>query len=156
MFGAGTCCVPEASRVERSPRGDSSMRWKRDSRRLIFVQRPPRGLPSSLPPPVAAASYGVPRESSIHLMSKRMVKTIAEDRKSLTLAEMISKRVYATWFGIHFLLITAVCFAGLFSLIAEGATICRRRSISTRARRSWLQHGCWASRPLRPVPFGAG
>jgi hypothetical protein len=36
---------------------------------------------------------------------------------------MISKRVYAAWFGIHFLLITAVCFAGLFSLIAEGATI---------------------------------
>jgi len=36
---------------------------------------------------------------------------------------MISKRIYATWFGMHFWLITAVCFAGLFSLIAEGATI---------------------------------
>jgi hypothetical protein len=36
---------------------------------------------------------------------------------------MISKRIYAAWFGIHFLLITAVCFAGLFSLIAEGATM---------------------------------
>src|SRR2546430_5091021 len=36
---------------------------------------------------------------------------------------MKSKRIYAAWFGIHFLLITAVCFAGLFSLIAEGATI---------------------------------
>ena len=36
---------------------------------------------------------------------------------------MNSKRSYAAWFGIHFLLITAVCFAGLFSLIAEGATI---------------------------------
>ena len=36
---------------------------------------------------------------------------------------MISKRVYVAWFGIHFFLITAVCFAGLFSLIAEGATI---------------------------------
>ena len=36
---------------------------------------------------------------------------------------MNSKRIYAAWFGIHFLLITAVCFAGLFSLIAEGATI---------------------------------
>jgi hypothetical protein len=36
---------------------------------------------------------------------------------------MFSKRVYAAWFGLHFLLITAVCFAGLFSLIAEGATI---------------------------------
>jgi hypothetical protein len=36
---------------------------------------------------------------------------------------MISKRVYATWAGVHFLLITAVCFSGLFSLVAEGATI---------------------------------
>jgi hypothetical protein len=36
---------------------------------------------------------------------------------------MISKRVYVAWLGIHFFLITAVCFAGLFSLIAEGATI---------------------------------
>src|SRR5207244_10689116 len=36
---------------------------------------------------------------------------------------MISKRIYAAWVGIHFFLITAVCFAGLFSLVAEGATI---------------------------------
>lgn len=36
---------------------------------------------------------------------------------------MFPKRIYAAWFGIHFLLITAVCFAGLFSLIAEGATL---------------------------------
>jgi hypothetical protein len=36
---------------------------------------------------------------------------------------MFSKRIYAASFGIHFFLITAVCFAGLFSLIAEGATI---------------------------------
>jgi hypothetical protein len=36
---------------------------------------------------------------------------------------MDSKRICAGWFGIHFVLITAVCFAGLFSLIAEGATI---------------------------------
>jgi hypothetical protein len=36
---------------------------------------------------------------------------------------MISKRVYVTWFGIHFFLITIVCSAGVFSLIAEGATI---------------------------------
>jgi hypothetical protein len=35
---------------------------------------------------------------------------------------MISKRIYVTWFGIHFFLITAVCFAGLFSLVAEGAS----------------------------------
>ena len=36
---------------------------------------------------------------------------------------MNSKGIHAAWFGIHFLLITAVCLAGLFSLIAEGATI---------------------------------
>jgi hypothetical protein len=36
---------------------------------------------------------------------------------------MFSKRVHVIWFGIHFFLITAVCFAGLFWLIAEGATL---------------------------------
>jgi hypothetical protein len=36
---------------------------------------------------------------------------------------MISKRVYVAWFGIHFFLITAVCLAGLFTLVAEHATI---------------------------------
>jgi hypothetical protein len=36
---------------------------------------------------------------------------------------MFSKRIGAVWFGIHFSLVTAVCFAGLFSLIAEGATM---------------------------------
>jgi hypothetical protein len=33
------------------------------------------------------------------------------------------KRIYAAWFGAHFFLITAVCFAGIFSLVAEGATM---------------------------------
>lgn len=33
------------------------------------------------------------------------------------------KRIHAAWFGIHFFLVTAVCFAGLFWLIAEGSTI---------------------------------
>jgi hypothetical protein len=36
---------------------------------------------------------------------------------------MISKGVYVAWFGTHFFLVAAVCFAGMFSLIAEGATI---------------------------------
>jgi hypothetical protein len=36
---------------------------------------------------------------------------------------MTSKPVYATWFVIHFFLIAAVCFAGVFSLIAEGSTM---------------------------------
>jgi len=36
---------------------------------------------------------------------------------------MYWKRIHATWFGIHFFLITAVCLAGVFWLIAEGSTI---------------------------------
>jgi len=36
---------------------------------------------------------------------------------------MLAKRIYAAWFGIHFFLITAVSLAGVFSLVAEGATI---------------------------------
>src|SRR6266536_169699 len=36
---------------------------------------------------------------------------------------MLSKGIHATLFGIHFFLITAVCLAGIFSLIAEGATV---------------------------------
>jgi hypothetical protein len=36
---------------------------------------------------------------------------------------MARKRIYAAWFGAHFSLITAVCFAGIFSLVAEGATM---------------------------------
>ena len=43
---------------------------------------------------------------------------------------MYSKRIHAAWFGIHFFLITAVCLAGVFWLIAQGSTIlpsaCRR------------------------------
>ena len=36
---------------------------------------------------------------------------------------MTAKRIYAAWFVVHFFLITAVCFAGVFSLIAEGSTM---------------------------------
>lgn len=36
---------------------------------------------------------------------------------------MFSKRLYVAWFLVHFSLVTAVCFAGLFSLVAEGTTI---------------------------------
>jgi hypothetical protein len=36
---------------------------------------------------------------------------------------MCSKRIHAAWFGIHFFLLTAVCLAGIFWLIAQGATI---------------------------------
>jgi hypothetical protein len=36
---------------------------------------------------------------------------------------MISKRICAAWFVVHFFLIAAVCLAGIFSLIAEGTTM---------------------------------
>ena len=36
---------------------------------------------------------------------------------------MLLKRIHAIWFLVHFLLITAVCLAGIFSLIAEGTTM---------------------------------
>jgi hypothetical protein len=36
---------------------------------------------------------------------------------------MFSKRLYAVWFVLHFFLIAAVCSAGVFSLVAEGATM---------------------------------
>jgi hypothetical protein len=50
---------------------------------------------------------------------------------------MTSKRIYAAWFGIHFFLLTAVCFAGLFSLVAEGATVLPS-ALHTYARRAEL------------------
>jgi hypothetical protein len=36
---------------------------------------------------------------------------------------MLSKRVHAAWFVVHFFIITAVCFAGVFSLIAAASTV---------------------------------
>ncbi len=36
---------------------------------------------------------------------------------------MTSKCVHGIWFVIHFFLVTAVCLAGVFSLIAAGATV---------------------------------
>jgi hypothetical protein len=36
---------------------------------------------------------------------------------------MTSKRIHTAWFVVHFLLVTAVCLAGVFSLIAEGSTV---------------------------------
>ena len=36
---------------------------------------------------------------------------------------MYWKRIDVAWFGLHFFLLTAVCFAGVFWLIAQGATV---------------------------------
>ena len=36
---------------------------------------------------------------------------------------MCLKQTHAAWFGVHFFLVTAVCLAGVFWLIAQGSTI---------------------------------
>ncbi len=53
----------------------------------------------------------------------RRVKRIAQDAECSYDYEVISKRISAAWFVLHFFLIAAVCFAGIFSLIADGTTI---------------------------------
>src|SRR5213080_472952 len=55
---------------------------------------------------------------------------------------MASKAIYAAWFGIHFFLLTAVCLAGIFSLIAESSTIfpaaCEKSAREAELVASWL------------------
>jgi hypothetical protein len=36
---------------------------------------------------------------------------------------MARKRIYTAWVGIHFFLITLICFRGIFALVAQGETI---------------------------------
>jgi hypothetical protein len=67
---------------------------------------------------------------------------------------MLWKAIYAAWFGIHFFLVTAVCLAGIFSLIAESSTIlasaCEKSAREAELVASWLlakQAG--ASNPIR-------
>src|SRR6266480_5232386 len=44
-------------------------------------------------------------------------------QNATTIYDMFSKRIYATWFIVHFFLLMAVCSAGIFSLIAQGSTV---------------------------------
>jgi hypothetical protein len=69
---------------------------------------------------------------------------------------MYWRRIHAAWFGIHFFLITAVCLAGVFWLIAERSTIlpsawdeyARKAQLVA----SWcLGKETGASNPVRPV-----
>jgi hypothetical protein len=50
---------------------------------------------------------------------------------------MFPRRIYAAWFVVHFSLITAVCFAGIFSLVAAGTTMLPS-GLETCARRAEL------------------
>jgi hypothetical protein len=67
---------------------------------------------------------------------------------------MYSKRIHAAWFGIHFFLITAVCFAGVFWLIAQGSTIlpsaCNEYAQKAELGATWcLGKEAEASNPVR-------
>ena len=67
---------------------------------------------------------------------------------------MYSKRIHAGWFGIHFFLITAVCLAGVFWLIAQGSTIlssaCNEYAQKAQLGATWcLGKEAAASNPVR-------
>ena len=67
---------------------------------------------------------------------------------------MYSKRIHAAWFGIHFFLITAVCLAGVFWLIAQGSTIlpsaCNKYAQKAELGATWcLGKEAGASNPVR-------
>ena len=67
---------------------------------------------------------------------------------------MHSKRIHAAWFGIHFFLITAVCLAGVFWLIAQGSTIlpsaCNEYAQKAELGATWcLGKEAGASNPVR-------
>src|SRR5213592_1727516 len=67
---------------------------------------------------------------------------------------MLSKAICAAWFVIHFFLVTAVCLAGIFSLIAESSTIlssaCEKSAREAELVASWLlAKQAEASNPIR-------
>jgi hypothetical protein len=67
---------------------------------------------------------------------------------------MCSKRIHAAWFGTHFFLLTAVCVAGVFWLIAQGSTIlpsaCDKYAHKAELGATWcLGKEAGASNPLR-------
>jgi hypothetical protein len=70
------------------------------------------------------------------------------------LNDMHLKRMCTAWFGVHFMLLTAVCFAGVFWLIAEGSTIlpssCDEYARKAELIASWcLGKEASASNPVR-------
>jgi hypothetical protein len=67
---------------------------------------------------------------------------------------MYWKRIHAAWFGIHFFLLTVVCFAGVFWLIAQGSTILPAASDEYARKAELIATWCLgkeapASNPLR-------
>jgi hypothetical protein len=69
-------------------------------------------------------------------------------------SEMRSNVIRAAWFGMHFFLLTAVCLAGVFWLIAQGSTIlpsaCDEYARKAELGATWcLGKEAGASNPLR-------
>jgi len=67
---------------------------------------------------------------------------------------MYSKRIHTAWFGLHFFLLTAVCLAGVFWLIAQGSTIlpsaCNEYAQKAELGATWcLGKEAGASNPVR-------
>jgi hypothetical protein len=67
---------------------------------------------------------------------------------------MYWKRIHAAWFVIHFFLLTAVCLAGTFWLVAEGSTIlpsaCNEYARKAELTATWcLGKEAGASNPIR-------
>jgi hypothetical protein len=69
---------------------------------------------------------------------------------------MYSKRIHVAWFGIHFFLLTAVCLAGVFWLIAEGSTILPSAWDEYARKGEWGATWCLAKEtgPSNPVRRG--
>jgi hypothetical protein len=59
----------------------------------------------------------------VNSRDSRGEKQSPKGQDTLRIGAMFPKRIYAAWFVVHFSLITAVCFAGIFSLVAEGTTM---------------------------------
>jgi hypothetical protein len=59
----------------------------------------------------------------VNSRDSRGEKQSPKGQDTLRIGAMFPKRIYVAWFVVHFSLITAVCFAGIFSLVAEGTTM---------------------------------
>jgi hypothetical protein len=67
---------------------------------------------------------------------------------------MLSKRIHAAWFRIHFFFVTSVCLAGLFWLVAQGSTILPSACIDYARKAEFVATWCLgkeaaASNPIR-------
>jgi hypothetical protein len=69
---------------------------------------------------------------------------------------MYLTRIHGAWFGIHFFLLTAVCFAGVFWLIAQGATILPSTSDEYAHKAELVATWCVGQKAEASNPFRRG